>query len=127
MQCPQCLSENLADAVFCSECGKRVDVACPACGAAQAPGNKFCRRCGQAILADASRAPAAVRDGSAPQRRSDAAALVTPASSFVSGRYQVQRLLGEGSRKRVYVAHDRRLDRDVAFALIKTDGLDKAG
>ncbi|NIU39834.1 hypothetical protein GWN65_07675, partial [Candidatus Bathyarchaeota archaeon] len=28
---------------------------------------------------------------------------------------------------RVYLAHDTRLDRDVAFALIKTEGLDAAG
>nr|MDP9238029.1 serine/threonine-protein kinase [Chloroflexota bacterium] len=35
--------------------------------------------------------------------------------------------LGEGATKRVYLAHDTRLDRDVAFALIKTDGLDADG
>src|SRR5207253_433014 len=33
----------------------------------------------------------------------------------------------EGGKKRVYLAHDTRLDRDVAFALIKTDGLDAEG
>ena len=43
------------------------------------------------------------------------------------GRYQVQRFLGEGAKKRVYLAHDTKLDRDVAFALIKTDGLDADG
>src|SRR5262245_37463393 len=47
-------------------------------------------------------------------------------ASFGAGRYQVKRLLGEGGRKRVYLAHDTRLDRDVAIALIKTEGLDDA-
>src|SRR3990172_9302730 len=48
-------------------------------------------------------------------------------TSFASGRYAVKRFLGEGGKKRVYLAHDTLLDRDVAFALIKTDGLDEAG
>ena len=34
---------------------------------------------------------------------------------------------GEGGKKRVYLAHDSRLDRGVALALIKTDGLDDHG
>ncbi|MGH3118791.1 MAG: serine/threonine protein kinase, partial [Gaiellales bacterium] len=44
--------------------------------------------------------------------------------SFAGGRYQVKRFLGEGGRKRAYLAHDARLDRDVAIAVIKTEGLD---
>ncbi len=46
-------------------------------------------------------------------------------TSFANGRYQVKRFLGEGGKKMVYLAHDATLDRDVAFALIKTDGLDE--
>jgi serine/threonine protein kinase len=48
-------------------------------------------------------------------------------TSFAGGRYQVKRFLGEGGKKRVFLAHDTLLDRDVAFALIKTEGLDEAG
>ena len=48
-------------------------------------------------------------------------------NSFVSGRYEVKRFLGGGGKKKVYLAHDTTLDRDVAFALIKTEGLDDAG
>jgi class 3 adenylate cyclase len=43
------------------------------------------------------------------------------------GRYRVERFLGEGARKRVYLAHDTRLASDVAVALIKTEGLDEEG
>ncbi|HLF08210.1 MAG TPA: protein kinase [Dehalococcoidia bacterium] len=47
-------------------------------------------------------------------------------TSFANGRYTVRRFLGEGGKKKVYLAHDSLLDRDVAFALIKTEGLDEA-
>jgi transcriptional regulator with GAF, ATPase, and Fis domain len=43
------------------------------------------------------------------------------------GRYVPRRLLGEGRRKRVYLARDCRIERDVALALIKAEGLDAAG
>src|SRR5688500_20300644 len=48
-------------------------------------------------------------------------------TSFVNGRYEVKRFLGEGGKKKVYLARDTLLDRDVAFALIKTEGLDEVG
>jgi class 3 adenylate cyclase len=47
--------------------------------------------------------------------------------SFADGRYTVKSFLGEGGRKRVYLAHDSKLDRDVAIAVIKTEGLDAGG
>ena len=49
----------------------------------------------------------------------------TEPTSFANGRHQVKRFLGEGGKKKVYLAHDTTLDREVAFALIKTDGLDE--
>ena len=53
------------------------------------------------------------------------APLPAQSTSFVSGRYQIKHLLGEGSKKKVYLAHDTLLDREVAFAPIKADGLDE--
>ena len=47
-------------------------------------------------------------------------------TSFAGGRYQVKKFLGEGGKKKVYLVHDTLLDRDVAFALIKTEKLDDA-
>ena len=38
----------------------------------------------------------------------------------LSGRYQVKKFLGEGGKKRVYLAADTLLDRDVAFADLKS-------
>ncbi|MCH8235574.1 MAG: protein kinase, partial [Chloroflexi bacterium] len=46
-------------------------------------------------------------------------------TSFANGRYQVSKFLGEGGKKRVFQAHDTLLDREVAFALIKTEGFDQ--
>ncbi|MEE8465253.1 MAG: protein kinase, partial [Dehalococcoidia bacterium] len=70
---------------------------------------------GQAFLAAADRA---LNDSTPPATTAD------QPTSFANGRYQVQRFLGEGGKKKVYLAHDTTLDRDVAFALIKTEGLD---
>ncbi len=45
----------------------------------------------------------------------------------LAGRYRMHSLIGEGQSKRVYRVHDESLDRDVAFARIKTEGLGEAG
>jgi len=46
---------------------------------------------------------------------------------FGGGRYEVKKMIGEGARKRVFLAYDARLDRQVAVSQIKTEGLDEAG
>ena len=109
--CPSCGHENREGASFCDGCGAPLAAVCPRCGAQLRPSARFCDSCGQAI--------------------SEPAAPPTPAptapTSFAAGRYQVKRFLGEGGRKRLSLAHDTRLDRDVAFSLIKTEGLDASG
>ncbi|HEY3115341.1 MAG TPA: AAA family ATPase, partial [Chloroflexota bacterium] len=52
---------------------------------------------------------------------------VAEPTAFCGGRYQVKQFLGEGGKKRVYLVHDGQLDRDVAFALLKSEGLDLDG
>ncbi len=65
---------------------------------------------------------------SQPETRPELAPQAAPLpGSFASGRYVVRSFLGEGGRKRVYLAHDERLKRDVAVAVIKTEGLDAQG
>src|SRR6266516_3039847 len=47
-------------------------------------------------------------------------------TGFAGGRYLVKAFLGEGGSKCVYLTHDTRLERDVAVAVIRTEGLDEA-
>ena len=49
MKCPRCQHESPADAVFCQECGSRLEVPCPGCGTTNQLGAKFCKKCGQPV------------------------------------------------------------------------------
>src|SRR6266540_2031081 len=124
--CSSCGQENREGRRFCAQCGRSLAPACSSCGAANEPGERFCGECGKpmaetaALQGEAGPAPAPTPTPTP----SSAAAL--PAS-FANGRYAVKGFLGEGGRKRVYLAHDSKLDRDVAVAVIKTEGLDEAG
>jgi class 3 adenylate cyclase len=107
MKCPNCGADNRDDARFCGECGTALTgtVVCKTCGTENPAGRRFCDSCGSNL-------------GQAP---------VAPGTAFASGRFEVRDFLGEGARKRVYHAYDTRLDRDVALALVKTEGLDDEG
>ena len=89
---------------------------CPACGQDNPAETRFCMACAAPLLESSpATLPATPRVPS------------TQPASFANGRYQVKDFLGEGGKKKVYRAHDTLLDREVAFALIKTEGLDEAG
>jgi len=87
----------------------QTEIVCPQCGNTNPKNKKFCDKCGNPLVEPAPKPP-------------------TPPSpeptSFAGGRYQVKKFLGEGGKKKVYLAHDTVLDRDIAFALIKTEKLD---
>ncbi len=106
MSCPSCGEPNRPDRLYCARCGAWLGAACAACGARSEAGDQFCGRCGAALGSG---------DGLETGGR----------TAFAGGRYQVQRVLGQGAHKRVYLATDLRLDREVALAVIRTDGLDE--
>ncbi|MFQ5512056.1 MAG: protein kinase, partial [Candidatus Krumholzibacteriia bacterium] len=120
MDCPRCGQGNREEAQFCDHCGAAMRATCPQCESELRSEAKFCDRCGYRIEASG---PVAVTATPA------AAGSVTPPvpSGFADERYQIKEFLGEGGRKKVYLARDTRLDRDVALALIKTEGLDTEG
>jgi len=84
-------------------------------------GVTFVTAADRALGGSASPAPASP-DNSPP---TSSVTVTNQPTSFAGGRYQVKRFLGEGGKKKVYLAHDTTLDREVAFALIKTEGLDE--
>ena len=111
-KCPKCGYKNRAGVELCGGCGQPLIAkkTCPQCGHANPQGNKFCGKCGHSLVEPA------------PETRPPS----PEPTSFANGRYEVKKLLGEGGKKKVYLVHDTFLDRDVAFALIKTERLDDA-
>jgi hypothetical protein len=49
MTCPRCQKENPGDAVFCQECGTRLETGCASCGTANQLSAKFCKKCGHRL------------------------------------------------------------------------------
>jgi serine/threonine protein kinase/tetratricopeptide (TPR) repeat protein len=122
MICLKCGSENKGGVKFCGACGAKFLVLCPQCNTENPLDNKFCNECGQTLSS-----PQGTGQIVSPPEISP---LESPPSkpiprTFASNRYQIKEFLGEGGKKRVYKAYDTLLDRDVALALIKTEGVDK--
>ena len=116
MKCPVCGRDNREAAGSCEGCGQSliVDRVCPQCGQATPQASNSCDKCGYPFVQlapDSDPSPT-------PSRAS------TP-TSFAGGRYVLKKSLGEGGMKKVYLARDTLLDRDVALALIKNGGLEE--
>jgi eukaryotic-like serine/threonine-protein kinase len=118
MKCPYCQGENREEATFCGKCGKplHVELTCPQCNHKNPSDNRFCDKCGHSLL-----------ESTPKQQPSIPTPISSVPTSFANGRYQVKKMLGEGGKKKVYLAHDSLLDRDIAIYLIKTEKLDETG
>jgi class 3 adenylate cyclase len=131
IDCPACGESNRPGRRFCGQCGIPFRPECPACGQENEAGERFCGECGTALEAAAAAStgapePAASpRGAAASQSQPPLPPRVDDPTSVSRGRYAVQRFLGEGARKRVFLARDQRLDREVALAIVKTEGLDE--
>ena len=120
MTCPQCGQENSSEMRFCGGCGSPLATRCDSCGFDNPPAFRFCGQCGTPLTAGGvASQPPTITTAPLQQKPAD-----SQPTSFADGRYQVKSFLGEGGKKKVYLAHDATLDRQVAFALIKTEGLD---
>jgi class 3 adenylate cyclase/tetratricopeptide (TPR) repeat protein len=91
MQCPRCQHENAADAVFCDECGARLESVCSGCGESNRSGAKFCRKCGQGLSTAVPSTPS----------RFDSRHAYTP--KHLAEKIRVSKAALEGERKQVTV------------------------
>ena len=130
-ECRSCGRAAKPGARFCAGCGGALAAVCGACGApVEHPAVRFCEQCGFELAAGSvspSDSPSPGPLMSFPPVRPAQPHEPAIPGSFAAGRYQTRRFLGEGGRKRVYQAYDRALDREVAVAAVKTEGLDGAG
>jgi class 3 adenylate cyclase len=90
---------------------------CSACGNENREGARFCDSCGAEL---AAREPERPRPVPAETLPSDVPA------QLAGGRYRVRRFLGQGGRKRVFLAEDTASGADVAVALFDTEDVGAA-
>ena len=57
MKCPKCQRDNPEDALFCNECGQKLETLCPKCGRGNPPDSKFCNKCGHNLTTPSEPTP----------------------------------------------------------------------
>src|SRR6266540_4953466 len=110
MICPQCQFQNRAEALFCDECGARLEMACLHCGETNRRSAKFCRNCGQAINQTATSPPTQTIGTPAPE---------TYVPKHLAEKILASRHTLEGERKQVTV-----LFADIRGSTSLLEGLD---
>ena len=91
MVCPQCNSQNEADAAFCTRCGARLESPCPNCQTPNATDARFCKRCGKELTP----APFASPAGYTPKHLAEK--ILTSKSALEGERKQVTVLFADVS------------------------------
>src|SRR3954447_20548930 len=90
---------------------------CSSCGTENREEARFCDSCGAALAT----APGSEEKGD--QRPREGPVPPPPGSpTEIAGRYSVTGYLGQGGRKKVYLASDADSGRDVAVAVFDTEG-----
>ena len=57
MQCPECQFDNREGAMFCIECGTKLEINCSKCSHLNPPASKFCEACGSKLNLIPDQAP----------------------------------------------------------------------
>ena len=86
--------------------------ACPACQTPLPEEAQFCLRCGVATPTD---------PGVPPRTATTGMVEVAQVKKALAGRYQIERVLGEGGMATVYLAHDQKHNRKVAVKVMRPE------
>ena len=97
MPCPKCGTESPAEARFCISCAQALAQVWSSCGTESPPEARFCMGCGAALESPQAPTTIAAPDSPTPEP-------ATQPQTLGGGRYQVKFFLGEGGKKKVYLA-----------------------